>query len=210
MTNAIAKQVWSGFTNPSQIDQSGVFSGCDFLVLNALGVGSDNFEIAAAVSIEIAADTLYLNGFVEVPQAPLGNKEIPLDISGFDTAVIVPLPSEATRSDCECKIYLATSYAVNLEIFAVSKKTLCDCQLELDQIQDAINALRVLTGAIGVNAIAQNAVLLATATVTAVGLALPTGGTSLTLPPAAGAALSAGSAPLIPILVGAGFSLVGI
>ncbi len=134
MTNAIAKQVWSGFTNPSQIDQSGVFSGCDFLVLNALGVGSDNFEIVAAVSIEIAADTLYLNGFVEVPQAPLGNKEIPLDISGFDTAVIVPLPSEATRSDCECKIYLATSYAVNLEIFAVSKKTLCDCQLELDQM----------------------------------------------------------------------------
>ena len=210
MTNAIAKQVWSGFTNPSQIDQSGVFSGCDFLVLNALGVGSDNFEIAAAVSIEIAADTLYLNGFVEVPQAPLGSKEIPLNISGFDTAVIVPLPSEATRSNCECKIYLTTSYAVNLEIFAVSKKTLCDCQLELDQIQDAINALRVLTGAIGVNAIAQNAVLLATATVTAVGLALPTGGASLTLPPAAGAALSAGSAPLIPILVGAGFSLVGI
>jgi hypothetical protein len=210
MTNAIAKQIWSGFTNPSQIDRSGLFSGCDFLVLNALGVGSDNFEIAAAVTIEIAADTLYLNGFVEVPQAPLGNKEIPLDISGFDTAVIVPLPLEVTRSNCQCSIAMSTSYSINLEIFAVSKKTLCDCQLELDAIQDAIATLRILTGAIGVNAIGQNAVLLATATVTGAGLALPTGGASLTLPPAAGAALSAGSAPLIPILVGAGFSLVGI
>jgi hypothetical protein len=210
MSNAIAKQVWSGFTNPSQIDQSGVFSGCDFLVLNAFGVGSDNFEIAATVAIEVSADTLYLNGAVQVPQAPLGSKEIPLNITGFDTALIVPLPSEATRSDCECRIYLATSYAVNLEIFAVSKKSLCDCKLELDAIQAEIATLRILTGAIGVNAIGQNAVLLATATVTGAGLALPTGGASLALPPAAATALSAGSAPLIPILVGAGFSLVGI
>ena len=49
MSNAIATQIWSGFTNPNQIDKSGVFTGCDFILLNALGVGSDNLEIAAAV-----------------------------------------------------------------------------------------------------------------------------------------------------------------
>lgn len=210
MNNAIAKQIWSGFTNPSQIDKTSPFSGCDFVVLNALGVGSDNFEIAAAVVIDVIADTLYLNGFVEVPQAPLGAKEIPLDISGFDTAAIVPLPMEATRSNCLCTICIATSYPVNLEMYAVSKKALCDCKLELDQIQQDINFLKTLTGAIGVNAIAQDTVLLATATVIGAGLALPTGGTSLALPPAATATLAPATATLIPILIGAGFAMTGL
>jgi hypothetical protein len=207
MTNAIAKQVWSGFTNPSQVDKSGVFSGCDFILLNALGVGSDNFEIAASITIDVIADTLYLNGFVEVPQAPLGRKEIPLNISGLDTAVLVALPMEATRSNCECTICIATSYPVNLEIYAVSKKTGCDCKLELDKLQIDINFLKNVTGAIGVNAIAQDAVLLAT--VIGAGLALPTGGASLALPPAATATFAPATAALIPILIGGGFSLVG-
>jgi hypothetical protein len=208
-TNALANQIWSGFTNPNQIDSSAKFSGCDFLVINPLSVGKDNLEIAASVVISVVADTLYLGGSVQVPQAPLGTKEIPLEISYFDSALIVPLPSEATRSQCECKICLATSYAVNLEIFSVSKKALCDCQIELDQIQSDINFLKLLTGAIGVNQVAQDVVLLATATIIGAGLALPTGGASLALPPAAGAALTPASGALIPILLSAGFAIAG-
>ncbi|MEE3716279.1 hypothetical protein V2H45_05925 [Tumidithrix elongata RA019] len=209
MTNAIANQIWSGFTNPNQIDKSTTFSGCDFLLLNALSVGRDNFEIAASIVVNVIADTLYLNGSVQVPQAPLGKKEIPLEISYFDTALIVALPSEATRSQCECQVCLTTSYSVNLEIFSVSKKALCDCKLELDQIQSDVNFLKLLTGAIGVNQVAQDVVLLATATVIGAGLALPTAGASLALPPAAGAALTPASGALIPILVSAGFAIAG-
>jgi len=199
MSNAIAKQIWSGFTNPSQIDQSGVFSGCDFLVLNAFGVGSDNFEIAAAVAIEVSADTLYLNGAVQVPQAPLGSKEIPLNITGFDTALIVPLPSEATRSDCECRIYLATSYAVNLEIFAVSKKSLCDCKLELDAIKSELDYLRLVNSAIAVNQLSQNTAVVLMATSVGVALAPFTGNASLALPSGVTSAIAPGSSALLAL-----------
>lgn len=207
MTNAIARQIFNGFTNPNQIDRSQRFSGGDFLVLNAIGVANDQFEIAASVLIEVVADTLYFNGAVEVPQAPLGVKEIPLNIPFFDTALIVPLPYEATRSDCLCSLCMATSYPINIEIFSVSQKNLCECSAELAQIQEDIDFLKALNIAIGVNQIAQDVVLLATATAIGVGLAIPTGGASLSLPPAATATLSPAVTAIVPVLIGAGISV---
>ncbi len=207
MTKAVAKQIFSGFTNPNQIDKSAVFSGCDFLLLNALNVGVDQYEIAASIVIEVVADTLYFNGQVEVPQAPLGTKELPLSLPFFDTALIVPLPSEATRSDCQCYICLATSFPINIEIFSVSTKNLCECKDELSSLQNDINFLKAINTAIAVNQIAQDVVLLATATVIGVGLALPTGGTSLSLPPAVTATLAPATASIVPILISAGVSI---
>lgn len=205
MTKATAKQVWSGLTNPNQIDESAKFSGCDFLILNALSVGKDNYEIAASIVIDVTADTFYLNGSVEVPQAPLGTKEIPLNISYFDTAVIVPLPLEATRSDCECKVCFATSYSINFEVFAISKKVLCDCKTELDQIQSDINFLKLVNSVIAVNQAAQDAAIAAFATGFGAALAPYTAGGSLLVPPAVATAIAPGVAVLTPLLL-----LVGV
>ncbi len=201
MSNAIATQIWSGFTNPNQIDKSGVFTGCDFILLNALGVGSDNLEIAAAVVIEVIADTLYLNGSVQVPQAPLGTKEIPLSISGVDTAVLVPLPMEATRSNCNCTICIATSYAVNLEIYAVSKKDLCECKLELDRFQNDLNFFKFTNTAIAINQAAQDAAIVAFSGGVAAALAPYTLGASLAIAPATSLAIGPGIAALAPLLL---------
>lgn len=199
MTNAAAKQIWSNFTNPNQIDQTQNFSGCDFLILNALSVATDNYEIAASVVVDVVADTRYLGGFIDSPQVTLGSKEIPLDISYFDTAVIVPLPTEATRSDCQCHVCFATSYAVNIEVFAVSKKVLCDCQPALDKIQSDLDFLKAVNSAIAINQLAQDVAVLALATGVGAALAPYTAGGSLAIPPAVAAPLSPGTAALLAL-----------
>jgi hypothetical protein len=200
MSQAKALQVFNRATNPAQIDESDWFLGADFLIINPIGYGADQFEIAAVLTLEAVADTSYLGGYVEVPQVGFGEKEIPLGIDYLDTAVILPLPDEVTRSQCRCKVCLSTSYAVTLEIYAVSRKTLCECKAELDKIQADINYLKVINTAIGVNQIAQDAVLLVLSTVVGAGLALPTGGTSLTLPAAAATALTPASGAVMTAL----------
>jgi hypothetical protein len=200
MSQAKALQVFNRATNPAQIDESSWFSGADFLVINPIGYGADQFEIAAVLTIEAVADTAYLNGFVEVPQVSFGEKEIPLGIDYLDSAVIVPLPDEVTRSQCRCKVCLSTSYAVTLEIYAFSRKTACDCKAELDKIQGDLNYLKVINTAIGINQIAQDAVLLGLSTVVGAGLALPTGGTSTLLPPATAATLAPATTALATAL----------
>lgn len=201
-TNALARQVWSGFTNPNQIDETSDFSGCDFLILNALSVGADNYEIAASVVIEVVADTLYLGGVIEAPQVALGAKEIPLEISYFDTAIIVPLPQEATRSDCQCHICFATSYAVNFEVYAVSKKLACDCSQELEQIQADLDFLKLVNSAVAVNQLAQDLAIGFLAVGLGAALAPYTAGGSLAIPASVTPALASGTSAL--------FSLVAI
>ncbi len=200
MSQAKALQVFNRATNPAQIDESDWFSGADFLVINPIGYGADNFEIAAVLTIEAVADTSYLGGYVEVPQVSFGEKEIPLGIDYLDSAVILPLPDEVTRSQCRCKVCLSTSYSVRLEIYALSRKSLCDCKAELDRIQGHLNYLKVINTAIGINQIAQDAVLLGLSTVVGAGLALPTGGSSLALPPASAAALTPASGAVVSAL----------
>jgi hypothetical protein len=211
VSNAVANQIWSSPTDPTVINKTEKFSGCDFLLINALGYAGDQFEIAAGIEIEVIADLNLLNGSVSVPDVNLGVKELPLNLPFFDTAIIIPLPLEATRSNCECRVCLSTSYPVNLEIYAVSKKALCDCKNELKEIKDVVDFIRLLSAGIAINQIGQNVSILAFAGTVGFALAPITGGASLALPGAVGGALSSSSGSLIPVLVGAGFGLpVGI
>jgi hypothetical protein len=207
MSDAVAKQIFSGFTNPSAINQTIAFSGCDFLVINALGIGGDQLEIAAAIQISVVTDLDLLNGAIQVPQADLGQKELPLDLPFFDTGVIIPLPLEATRSNCECKVCLSTIYSVNIEIYSVSKKSLCDCQAELKEIKDIVEFIRLLNAGIAINQLGQNVAFLAIATTVGVALAPLTGGASLALPAGTAQALGAGTSTITPLLIGSGLLL---
>jgi hypothetical protein len=199
MTNASAYQIWSGFTNPNQIDRTSDFVACDFLLLNALSVSTDNYEIAASVVIDVVADTRYQGGAIDVPQVALGAKEIPLNISYFDTALIVPLPHEASRSDCICHVCFATSYAVNIEFFAVTKKDLCECEELLERIKADLDFLKIVNSAIAVNQVAQDLAIAALATGIGGALAPYTAGGSLAIPGTVLPALSPGTGALIAL-----------
>jgi hypothetical protein len=207
MTNAIAKQIFSGFTNPNIINQTIAFTGCDYLIINALGIGGDQLEIAAALQISVVADLDLLNGAIQVPQVDLGEKELPLDLPFFDTATVIPLPLEATRSNCECKLCLSTSYSVNIEIYSVSKKSLCDCQTELKEIKDIVEFIRLLNAGIAINQLGQNVAVLAIASTVGVALSPLTGGASLALGAATAQALGAGTSAITPLLIGSGLLL---
>jgi hypothetical protein len=207
VSNAVARQIWSAFTDPTVINKTAKFRGCDFLLINALGYGGDQFEIAAGIEIEVVADLDLLNGAVTVPEVSLGIKEVPLNLPFFDTAIIIPLPLEATRSNCECRICLSTSYPVNIEIYAVSKKALCDCKLELKEIKDEIDFIRLLNAGIAINQLGQNVAFLAIAGTVGVALAPFTGGTSLALPVTTTQALGAGTSAITPLLIGSGLLL---
>lgn len=124
----------------------------------------------------------------------------------FDTSTIVPIPSEATAPGAQFKVCISTSFSVVLEIFAVYHDP-CSCTDLLEEIKNAIDIGNALSGAIAANQIAQDVVLLGTATVLGVALAPVTGGASLALPGTASSVLPAATGLLLPAIGGLGLAL---
>jgi len=132
---ATVTQIWSGNTNPSNIDQTATFSNADFLFFMANGVpAGDEFEIAGSLTVDIVG-TEDIGGF-PVPTA-YGTKEIPLPIPVFDTAQVVRIPGELAHTALNLRLHLATTYAVDLTIYAVSSGvTLQGVQQELEALRE--------------------------------------------------------------------------
>lgn len=135
---ATVTQIWNGNTNPAQIDQTATFSNADFVFFVANGVpAGDEFEIAGSITVDIVG-TEDIGGF-PVPTA-YGSKEIPLPIPVFDTAQVVRIPGELAHTSLNMRLFLSTSYTVNLTIYAVSSG------VTLQDIQEQIEAMGAPTG----------------------------------------------------------------
>lgn len=135
---ATVTEVFNGNTNPAAIDQTATFSNADFVFFVANGVpAGDEFEIAGSITIDIVG-TEDIGGF-PVPTA-YGSKEIPLPIPVFDTAQCVRIPGELAHTNLNMRLFLATSYSVNLTIYAVSSG------VTLQDIQEQIEAMGAPTG----------------------------------------------------------------
>lgn len=132
---AQAQLIWSGPTNPGTVDQSAPFNRADFLffVANDLPV-TDGYEFAAAVVVEVIAREPVGGSAIAVTY---GTREIPLDVSIFDTAAIVPIPAEITGSDLNLTLYLATAYAIDISIYAVAPLGGCSIQDVCDKVDYA-------------------------------------------------------------------------
>lgn len=132
---ATVTEIWSGNTNPSNIDQTATFSNADFLFFMANGVpAGDEFEIAGSVAIDVVG-TEDIGGF-PVPTA-YGTKEIPLPIPVFDTAQVVRIPGELAHTELNMRLFLVSTFAVNLTIYAVSSGvTLQQLQRELAEFRE--------------------------------------------------------------------------
>jgi len=135
---ATVTEIWNGNTNPANIDQTATFSNADFLFFVANGVpAGDEFEIAGSITIDVVG-TEDIGG---VPIATAyGTKEIPLPIPVFDTAQCVQIPRELAHTSLNMRLFLSTSYPVNLTVYAVSSG------VTLQDIQEQIEAIGAPTG----------------------------------------------------------------
>jgi len=114
-------KIYDGVTNPSAIDTSSIFRTGDMLFMEAPDLPSDEgYELAASLRI-------FINNF----QHQLSTiKEIPLDITLFDTNTVVKIPNEYTNSRFDLQLCLATAYSIRLKVFVIatdcSLQTICD------------------------------------------------------------------------------------
>ncbi|MGD1909084.1 MAG: hypothetical protein ACFB0C_24275 [Leptolyngbyaceae cyanobacterium] len=173
---ATVTQIFNGATDPSQIDQTATFSNADFLFFTAPNLpAGDGYEVAGALLVDVVGTQVI--GGIPITTG-YGQREIALPIEVFDTSLIVRIPFELSRSELNMQLCLATSYAIDLEVYAVSSTE--NSGISLRDILDAIDALNNLINAIQIISVLLPAVL--TFLITGNPVPLIIGGTQLLLP----------------------------
>lgn len=126
-----AISIYSGMTNSGQLTETSTFSDVDFLIITTPNLPSDEgYEIAA--SIVILSQVLVPIGAENI-LVDLGEKELAIDLNFIDTGSVIFIPDEYTRSHAQMKLILASSYSVELEIYAVQYQ---GCELAVEPFQE--------------------------------------------------------------------------
>ena len=111
------EKIWDGPTTAGGLDSTLPFENSDILFFLSR-VPGDELEIAAALEVDIQG--VESIGGISIPVF-YGTKEIPLDIDFIHTTEIVRIPQELSRTRLNMRLVMATSYSVNLAVYAGSQ-----------------------------------------------------------------------------------------
>lgn len=141
MASLSVKEIYKGSTISGGLTLTDTFndSNLAFIIPQNLPV-DEGYEIAAALMIKLQI-TETIAGLPITTN--YGEREIPLDITFLDTGNILYIPEEVVKQGLECYIVFATSYPINIAVYAVkttepSNQDLLDKVDELKQIVDQI------------------------------------------------------------------------
>lgn len=188
---------------------------------NTLETTTLRFNNASFIYIQNLANNLELefDAYLQIYVSNIETRKINItslrEINILNTIDAIPIPIEYASSGLDMSIVIVSDINININVFVLIPD--CICQGEFDELNDKVDEINfkqnlLLTGqaaqlagttVLGVNALAQNAAILALASGLGVALAPITAGTSLAIPPAV-------ATPLIPgttALLGAGLFL---
>jgi len=143
-----AIEIWNGSTNPGTIDQSLPFTEAKFLLIQANGIGADQWEFAAALEIAVPVERLVFaggggggGGLPPIAVSTTYTKEVPLDVQIFETGAIALIPPQVDDSDLEMRLNLATAYPIDITVWAIAPIAGCDIADVCDKLDYANSIL---------------------------------------------------------------------
>lgn len=141
MSNLSVEEIYKGSTGSGSLTLTRTFKNSNFIFIIPQNLPVDEgYEIAAALMIKLQI-TETIGGLPITTD--YGEKEIPLDITFLDTGNILYIPDEVIKQELECYIVFATSYPINIIVYAIktnepSNQNLLDKIDELKQIVEQI------------------------------------------------------------------------
>ena len=107
-------EVFNGASDEGLVITSAVRNPSFFFV-NANGVGSDQYEIAACLNVDIVSTTVI--GGIPI-NVDYGAKELPVPIDTVDTGQVTVVPCELFPGNLEVSLCMVFAYSVNVTVYA--------------------------------------------------------------------------------------------
>ena len=135
------KQIFNGNTVLNDLTITDSFNCTNFVFIKANNLpANEGYEIAASLVIEIVCR----EEIVGIPiTTNYGEKEIPLNINFVDTEQLLIIPEEVTKQGFKCHLVFATSYQINITVYAVNYVDSCceELKIKLDEVKRSIDSV---------------------------------------------------------------------
>lgn len=143
MASLSVKEIYKGSTISGGLTLTETFNNSNFAFIIPQNLPVDEgYEIAAALMIKLQI-TETIGGLSVTTD--YGEREIPLDITFFDTGNILYIPEEVVKQGLECYIVFATSYPIDIAVYAINtnEPTNQDLLNKIDELEQVVNQVKI-------------------------------------------------------------------